>query len=108
MLLFDRQSPEQLSNVHKLFIELVREARDAGYSEYRAHVGYMDLVAAQYDFGEGSLRKFSERIKDCLDPNGILSPGKQGIWPKTFRRTRQPVETDSTRNEWNRESTANK
>ena len=66
----------------------------------------MDLVAAQYDFGDCALRKFSERIKDCLDPNGILSPGKQGVWPKTFRGERQPVGTDFTRNELNGDSSA--
>jgi 4-cresol dehydrogenase (hydroxylating) len=27
-----------------------------------------------------------ERIKDALDPEGILSPGKQGIWPKNLRK----------------------
>jgi 4-cresol dehydrogenase (hydroxylating) len=26
--------------------------------------------------------RMSETIKEALDPNGILSPGKQGIWPK--------------------------
>jgi 4-cresol dehydrogenase (hydroxylating) len=32
--------------------------------------------------------RLSETIKDALDPAGILSPGKQGIWPKAFRNWR--------------------
>lgn len=29
--------------------------------------------------------KVNESIKDALDPNGILAPGRCGIWPKRFR-----------------------
>jgi FAD/FMN-containing dehydrogenase len=34
--------------------------------------------------GSDALR-FCETIKDALDPNGILAPGKSGIWPKAMR-----------------------
>jgi len=39
-------------------------------------------VADTYDWNGGALRKLNERVKDALDPNGILAPGKNGIWPK--------------------------
>ena len=81
MIYFDRPSEEDRNNANKVFVDLVYLARKHGYSEYRAHVDYMDLVAEQFDFNGRSLMVLNERIKDALDPKGILSPGKQGIWP---------------------------
>lgn len=86
MIYFDRTSDKERKDANKLFVEMVRVAREHGYSEYRAHVDYMDLVAEQYDFNGQSLLRMNEKIKDVLDPNGILSPGKQGIWPASYRK----------------------
>lgn len=82
---FDRNSQKDKDTANALFVDLVRSAREAGYGEYRAHIEHMDLVAKQYEFGRGALMRLNERIKDTLDPNGILSPGKQGIWAKQYR-----------------------
>ena len=68
---------------------LVRDAAKLGYGEYRAHLDFMDLAQEQYSFGEHAYRRFCERIKDALDPNGILPRGKQGIWPRSMRGDRQ-------------------
>jgi FAD/FMN-containing dehydrogenase len=67
---------------------LVREAAKYGYGEYRAHLVFMDLAAQEYSFGDHAYLRFAETIKDAVDPNGILSPGKQGIWPQSLREPR--------------------
>jgi 4-cresol dehydrogenase (hydroxylating) len=47
-----------------------------------------DDVAEQYSFNNHALRRFNETLKDAIDPNGILSPGRGGIWPKAHRANR--------------------
>ncbi|KAK5016204.1 hypothetical protein LTR16_009190, partial [Cryomyces antarcticus] len=51
---------------------------------YRTHLALMDQIAATYNFNDGAQMKLNERIKDALDPKGILAPGKNGIWPKSY------------------------
>ncbi len=41
-----------------------------------------------YSFNDHVLRRFNETIKDAVDPNGILSAGRYGIWPKHLRGSR--------------------
>jgi 4-cresol dehydrogenase (hydroxylating) len=45
----------------------------------------MDKVAEMYSFNDHAMRRFHETLKDAVDPNGILSPGKSGIWPRRLR-----------------------
>ncbi len=35
-----------------------------------------------YSFNNHALLHFHETVKDAIDPNGILSAGRYGIWPK--------------------------
>ena len=59
-----------------------------GWGEYRMHPAYVDQGTALYNFNDNSLRKVHESLKDALDPNGILSAGRYGIWPRHLRGKR--------------------
>jgi 4-cresol dehydrogenase (hydroxylating) len=45
----------------------------------------MDLIAGTYDFNNGAMGRLNNKLKATLDPNGILAPGKSGIWGNTKR-----------------------
>jgi 4-cresol dehydrogenase (hydroxylating) flavoprotein subunit len=81
MVAYDKDDWDEAARARRLCEALVREGAAEGYGEYRTHLAFMDLVAEQFDFNDGAMGRFNARIKAALDPHGVLSPGKQGIWP---------------------------
>lgn len=82
---FDVTDKEQAERAFGVVRRLVKEIGDLGYGEYRAHLDYMDEAQSVYSWNDNAYRKFAETLKDALDPQGILSPGRHGIWPQRFR-----------------------
>lgn len=72
---------EEVKWVDQLMRHVIHDAAEMGYTAYRTHLDYMDEVASHFNFNGGALRQFTTKLKDFLDPRGILSPGKSGIWP---------------------------
>jgi 4-cresol dehydrogenase (hydroxylating) len=46
----------------------------------------MDKGMGYYNFNDHALLRFHERLKDAVDPHGILSAGRYGIWPRHLRK----------------------
>jgi (+)-pinoresinol hydroxylase len=78
-------SPEGKLAAARKLREVLKENAKYGYGDYRAPPFLQDDVADQYSFNDFALRRFNETLKDAIDPNGILSPGKSGIWPRRLR-----------------------
>jgi 4-cresol dehydrogenase (hydroxylating) len=77
---------ERNSKVRQSFERLVKLAADRGWAEYRAPAGFQSLISDTYSYNNHSLRRLRETIKDAVDPNGILSAGRYGVWPKHLRK----------------------
>ena len=70
------------------FKRLIQIAAEHGWGEYRTAPAYQDAVMDTYSFNDHALRRFHETVKDAVDPNGIISAGRYGIWPKHIREMR--------------------
>jgi hypothetical protein len=81
------EDPDVNKKNRAAFRELVKRGRDHGWGEYRTAVAFYDDVMATYDFNNNALLRFHETVKDAVDPNGIISAGRYGIWPKHLRKT---------------------
>jgi 4-cresol dehydrogenase (hydroxylating) len=81
-------SPAGKKRATELLRRTLAENAKLGYGDYRAPPMLQDDVSDQYSFNNHVLRRFMEQLKDAADPNGILSPGRAGVWPAAFRSLR--------------------
>lgn len=71
-ILFNRDNPAEAERADACYRELFEMGRGEGFLPYRMGVQYMDLVtAADNDFW-----RLVVKIKQAVDPGGIISPGR--------------------------------
>jgi 4-cresol dehydrogenase (hydroxylating) len=87
-VILNKDDPAMMKRVDPFLRTLIADAKAHGYGEYRTHLDYMDAVADTYDFNNHALRRLNEKVKNALDPAGILAPGKSGIWPAAYAKER--------------------
>ncbi len=79
------ETPEDNRRTREAFERLVRVAAEHGWGEYRTAPAFQDMVVDAYSFNDHALKRFNERLKDAIDPNGIVAAGRYGIWPSHMR-----------------------
>ena len=71
------------------FRKLIEIGGAHGWGEYRTAPVFQEAVMDVYSFNDHALMRFHETLKDAIDPNGILSPGRYAIWPRHLRKERR-------------------
>jgi 4-cresol dehydrogenase (hydroxylating) len=87
--------PDNNEIVHRALLRLVEVGAENGFGDYRSPPFHQDHVSDMYSFGDNALRRFHETIKDAVDPNGILAPGRGGVWPSVYRQFRYDWSRDA-------------
>lgn len=82
------RDPAKNARSRELFTKVIERCAEHGWVSYRTNPAFQDLVISKYSFNNNSLLRFQERLKDAIDPNGIISPGRYGIWPAHIRKNR--------------------
>ena len=82
-MIYKRDDPVMTDACQRLFRTLCQDMQAMGVGLYRTHISFMDDAEAMHTWGNSALPQLNERLKACLDPNGIIAPGKQGIGSRT-------------------------
>lgn len=72
---FDRADRQRVEAAHRCIDELHVDSIDAGYPPYRVGVGTMEHIVRASD----PFWQIAARLKDVLDPNGIIAPGRYNL-----------------------------
>lgn len=77
--------PEKNRRSRELYLKLIDNFAEQGIGIYRTTPAFQDYLVGTYAYNDHSLLRFQEKLKDSIDPNGIISPGRYGLWPEKMR-----------------------
>lgn len=70
-----------------LLTKVMDRCGEHGFAPYRTSPAFQEHLVGKYSYGNNALLKFQQRLKSGIDPNGILAPGRYGVWPANSRRS---------------------
>jgi 4-cresol dehydrogenase (hydroxylating) len=82
------KDPQTNAKARRTFARLIKAGAAKGWGEYRVHPAMMDEAVGVYSFNDHALTRLHETLKDAIDPNGIVSAGRYGVWPKHLRKAK--------------------
>jgi 4-cresol dehydrogenase (hydroxylating) len=85
MVFYDTTDEAEAAAAHRAVRRMIAQSAEWGWSEYRAHPDLIDEVVSDYTFNDGALHRLYDKLKDAVDPAGVLSPGNHGIWGSAAR-----------------------
>jgi 4-cresol dehydrogenase (hydroxylating) len=88
---YDRQVPGEDQRAMTCYRALLERLAEKGYHSYRLSIGSMSAMGETGPYAE-----LLSTIKQALDPQGILSPGRYIANAKAARATDEPVPAAST------------
>jgi 4-cresol dehydrogenase (hydroxylating) len=80
------RDPEFNARSRRAFSRLIAAGASRGWGEYRVHPAMMEQAVGVYSFNNHALMRLHEKLKDAIDPNGVISAGRYGIWPRHLRK----------------------
>jgi 4-cresol dehydrogenase (hydroxylating) len=80
------RSPVVNGKIRDIIRELIAVAAARGWGEYRTAPAFYETVMNTYSYNDHAMRELLETIKDAVDPNGIMSPGRYAIRSNASKR----------------------
>lgn len=84
-MIYNATDAKSRKAVYDLYERVTLDSGKLGYAPYRTHAKFQNLVRDQFSYNDHAMNRMQQKLKKTLDPNGILAPGKAGIWPDQYK-----------------------